>query len=189
MSYKRTTAPASTPVTLAEAKAHLRVDVTDDDALITGMIDAATDMAESQTGRALMLQTWDLTLDGFTGEITIGIVPAVAVTSFGYTDAAGALQTLSAGAYTIDTANDYGPGRIVPTPGTSWPATRGQANAVVVRFTAGYPNAAAVPGAIKAWILLQVGAMYENRQAETDRMPFSLGFADRLLDRYKVWAL
>jgi len=31
--------------------------------------------------------------------------------------------------------------------------------------------------------------MYENRQAETDRMPFSLGFADRLLDRYKVWAL
>ena len=190
MSLKRYTAPASTPVTLAEAKAHLRVDVSDDDALITTMIESATDMAEQATGRALISQTWDLNLDAFPTEIELAPVPIVSVSSFTYTDTNGATQTLSSGPdYVLDTTGDHGPARIVPAYGKTWPETRDQINAVTIRFVAGYANAAAVPAAIKSWILLQVGAMYENRQAETDRMPFKLGFADRLLDRYKVWAL
>jgi hypothetical protein len=68
-----------------------------------------------------------------------------------------------------------------------WPGTRSQAAAVALRYVAGYASAAAVPESIKSWIKLQVGAMYENRQAEGARQSYALGFADRLLDRYRVW--
>jgi hypothetical protein len=73
--------------------------------------------------------------------------------------------------------------------GDTWPDTRAQINAVAVRYVAGYANAAAVPDSIKAWIKLQVSAMYENREAEGSVQTFKLGFADRLLDRYKVWSM
>ena len=69
----------------------------------------------------------------------------------------------------------------------AWPAAREQINAVALRYVAGYATAAAVPESIKSWVKLQVGAMYENRQAEGSVQTYALGFADRLLDRYKVW--
>ena len=50
------TAPASEPVTLAEAKAQLRVEVTDDDALITDLIAASRQAAEAHMRRALITQ-------------------------------------------------------------------------------------------------------------------------------------
>ena len=63
MSLKLVTAASTYPVTLAEAKLHLRVDSTDEDTLITALITAATEMCEQKTGRAIMQQTWDVTLD------------------------------------------------------------------------------------------------------------------------------
>ena len=59
--YQRTkivTAAAAVPVTLTEAKAHLRVDYTTDDTLITTLINVATEYAEKRLGRALITQTW-----------------------------------------------------------------------------------------------------------------------------------
>lgn len=55
--------PVQEPVTLAEAKTHLRVTYTDDDALIAELITAARQWFEEQTYRALVTQTWDLKLD------------------------------------------------------------------------------------------------------------------------------
>lgn len=59
--------PASEPVTLAEAKLHLRVEtgMTDDDTLISALIVAARQVAETITRRALITQTWRLVLDQF----------------------------------------------------------------------------------------------------------------------------
>ena len=57
------TAPAAEPLTLAEAKLHLRVDDTADDALIGALITAARQHAEHDTRRALVTQTWKLALD------------------------------------------------------------------------------------------------------------------------------
>ena len=79
---------------------------------------------------------------------------------------------------------------MVPVYAGVWPATRGEINAVRVRYVAGYSDAASVPESIKAWIKLQVGAMYENRESEVVEKgaAITLGFADRLLDRYRVWS-
>lgn len=191
MALKLITAAAGLAVTLVEAKAHLRVDVADDDTLITAMIMAAAELAEQQTGRALMTQTWELTLDAFPDALELTRTPVQSVTSVIYADAAGVDQTLAGSAYSLDLADDNGHAYVVPAYGTDWPATRDQVNAVRVRYVAGYASAAAVPESIKSWIKLAVGSMYTNRESVVvgSGAVLSLGFADRLLDRYKVWAV
>lgn len=189
MSLKLITPAAELPVSLADVKAHLRVDTTDEDTLITAYITAAAELAEQATGRALMPQTWELTLDAFPEAFEITRVPAASITSLKYWDAAGTQQTLGTGLYTLDNTDDFGPACVVPVYGGVWPNTREQINAVALRYVAGYATADAVPASINAWIKLQVGAMYENRQAEGAVQTYALGFADRLLDRYKVWSV
>jgi uncharacterized phiE125 gp8 family phage protein len=189
MALKLVTPATELVVSLADAKAHLRVDTTDDDALISAYITAAAELAEQATGRALMLQTWELTLDAFPEAFEITRVPAASVTSIKYWDADGDQQTLGTSLYTLDNADDFGSAYVVPELGGSWPGARVQINAVALRYVAGYATAAAVPESIKAWVKLQVGAMYENRQAEGAVQTYALGFADRLLDRYKVWSV
>lgn len=189
MALKLITPAVDLAVSLAEAKLHLRVETTDEDALITALVMAATEMAEQKTGRAIMAQTWELTLDAFPDAFQLTRLPVASITSVKYWDAAGNQQTLSSGQYTLDNTDDYGPAYVVPVYGDTWPDTRAQINAVAVRYVACYANAAAVPESIKAWIKLQVSAMYENREAEGAVQTFKLGFADRLLDRYKVWSV
>lgn len=187
MSLQLTTAPTVLAVSLAEAKLHLRVDGTDEDTLITALIGAACESAEQHTGRALLPQAWTLTLDAFPALIQLTRVPVTAVTSIKYDDLDGVEQTLAPADYTLSTGGDYGVATIVPTYAKAWPSTRAQPGAVRVVFAAGYANAAAVPESIKAWIKLQVGAMFDNRAAEGPVQTHALGFADRLLDRYRVY--
>jgi uncharacterized phiE125 gp8 family phage protein len=189
MSLKLITAASTPAVSLVDAKLHLRVDVSDEDALITAYTAAATEAAEQITGRALMPQTWELTLDAFPTAFELTRVPVASVTSLKYNDSTGVQQTLSNTLYTLDSADDAGLAYVVPVYAGIWPDTRDQINAVVLRYVAGYADAASVPEGIKAWIKLMIGAMYESRQLEGVKQTYSLGFADRLLDRYRVWKL
>lgn len=191
MSLKLITAASGLAVTLAEAKLHLRVTSSAEDLSITSAIMEATDLAEQMTGRAIMSQTWELSLDAFPAFFKLTRVPVQSITSLTYIDILGAQQTLSAGGYTLDNADDFGLAFVIPSYGLQWPAARLQPNAVKVRYQAGYVDAASVPYSIKAWIKLMVGALHENREAETVGLggAISLGFSDRLLDRYKVWEL
>jgi uncharacterized phiE125 gp8 family phage protein len=182
------------PVTLAEAKLHLRVDTSDDDALITALIIAATDDAEALMQRAVLPQTWKLTLDSFGGASSWACIElqrptVIAVTSVYYNQASdGVLTLLDPSAYQLAAASDY-TARLLPAYGTYWPDLRDQAEAVQVTFTAGYADAAAVPELIKAWIKLRVAALYENRSAWTGGMKEAIQrneFVDRLLDRYCI---
>jgi hypothetical protein len=68
----QTAAPASEPVTLAEAKLWARIDSTVDDALVTSLIAAARQYAEDYTSRAIITQSWRMTLDRFPGFSTLG---------------------------------------------------------------------------------------------------------------------
>lgn len=190
MALKLITAATVLAVSLVEAKAHLRIDTTDDDTLITAMIGAATQAAEHMTGRALMAQTWELTLDAFPSALELTRVPVQSITSITYADSTGASTVLSNTLYALDNADEFGFAYVVPVYAGVWPETRDEINAVKVRYVAGYADAASVPESIKSWIKLQVGSMYEGREAEVigNGSAISLGFADRLLDRYRVWA-
>ncbi|MFZ5762838.1 MAG: head-tail connector protein [Thermodesulfobacteriota bacterium] len=157
------TAPAAEPVSLAEAKLHLRVEHAADDALITALIQAARERAEAITRRALISQTWEVYLDEWPSEgfIRLPMPPLQSVASVKYTDTDGVEHTFS------DWAADVAslPGRVVLNHGAAWPSvTLRPVNPIAVRFVAGYGDAAAVPASIKAAMLLMIGHLYENRE-------------------------
>lgn len=64
---KRTVDPTAEPVTLAEMKAHLRVEDNSDDDLITSLLVAAREFVETETVTQLMPATYQMVLDGFPG--------------------------------------------------------------------------------------------------------------------------
>lgn len=184
MPIQRTAQPAIEPVTLAEAKLHLRVDHSDEDALISALITAARTDAENRLQRTLITSGWALTLDGFFSLQTLPMAPILAVASVAYVDGAGATQTLPGAAYRVDA-----PAALLQ-PVSSWPATADQSNAVTINYTAGFgPAAADVPAPIKAWVLLAIGDMYANRERSAERPKVPQGFADGLLDPYRIWSL
>lgn len=189
MALKLITAPATEPVTLAEAKAHLRVDDSGSDTLIGVLIQAAREMAEQETGRALLPQTWEKTLDNFPTAIELTNAPIISITTVKYYDLAGVEQTLASPSYKLDAAGDFSKAWLVPAYGYAWPSTLEDINVVKVRYVAGYADAASVPASIKQWMLLQVGHWFENREAAAENKLEPLPFADGLLDRYRIYAL
>jgi len=194
MALKLLTPPALPCVSLAEAKAHCRVDTlgTEEDALLTSLVAAATQDAEHLMQRAIMPQQWLLTLDAFPPDcIELRRPPVTAVDAVRYAAAdTGALTTLTAGAdYQVDLADEY-TARVAPAYGKGWPAARVHLGAVQVQFTCGWASAAAVPAVVRQWILLRVGAFYENREAWTLGKPIERNqFIDGLLDRYRVFTV
>jgi len=164
------TPPAVEPITLDQAKDHLRVTNTTDDALISTLIAAARRFAEGYCRRALITQVWDLYVDKFPdavrGVLEIPFGELQAVTSVTYYDADGALQTLSASLYQVEAIRE--PARIRPIATETWPATYDQMNAVTVRFTAGYGDAPGdVPEQVVQAMLMLIGHLYENRESSS----------------------
>lgn len=158
------TAPSAEPLTLAEAKAHLRVDETAEDTMIEALITAARQHIEGICNRTLITTIWNLTLDAFPGEILLPRPPAVSISSIKYDDVEGTETTLSSSAYRLD-ATKYQP-KITPAYGYTWPSTRGQTGAVRVIYTAGYGAAgSAVPGPLRSAIKLLLGHLYEHRES------------------------
>jgi uncharacterized phiE125 gp8 family phage protein len=182
------TPPASEPVTLSEAKAHLRVEVSTDDALITALIAAAREHAEAVTARAFLPQTLEARWDEWPTTLALPRAPVASVSSVKYLDADGVEQTLSGQDYRVDLASI--PPRITPTYGTLWPEAQAVTGAVAVRFVAGYANAGAVPAAIKQAMLLLVAHLYENRAAAVERALTTAPLAyDALLAPYRIYWL
>lgn len=190
MIVTQTTPPAYLPLTLAEAKLHLRVDGTDEDAMIIALIGAAVDMCQQITGRSLMTQAWKLTIGDFADEIKLPWPRVQEVQSVQYKDEDGATQTLATSVYELvgDT--------VCLVPDQEWPAVRGGSGSVWINYTAGYGTGteeqqqAAVPQGVKAWLLLTAGTLYANRESVQTGLSVAAlpgRFADSLLDRFRVY--
>jgi uncharacterized phiE125 gp8 family phage protein len=189
MGLKLITPATGYPITLSEAKLQVRgVDGTEEDAYINGLIAAATQAAEHITENALMAQTWELGLDAFASEICLPRPPLASITSVKYLDEEGVLQTMAQQAWLLD--DHSRPARLMPAYGTTWPATRCQANAVLIRYVAGYPDAATVPQEIKSWMLIRIGTLYANRESVVVGASVAgLSYVDRLLDSSRSWSM
>lgn len=174
------TGPTVEPVSLAEAKAHLRVDIDDDDALISRLVTTARLHIEDSTRPqvAMINQTWEYIADEWPDSDTLELrpYPLVGVTSIKYTDEDAVETTFSSTNYLVDTYTR--PGRIRLKSTAAWPSVDlREINGFVVRFVAGYgAAAAAVPAPLRQAILLYVGHWYENREPilTTGMMPMAL---------------
>ena len=183
---KLITQPASEPITLAEARAHLRVTHTDEDALITSLITVARADAENELQRSLITQTREIARDTFPAAIELRFGPIIEVVSVKYEDVDGIERTLDPATYRLDTYRLTG--LLVPDPEFSWPATRQHVNAVRVRYVAGYgPAASDVPAPIRQWILLRIGTLFEHRESVAAGVTVAtVPYVDRLLDPYRA---
>lgn len=192
MKLTTVTPPAGEPVTLAEAKDHLRVTSDDEDTLIRSLITAARQRMELATWRAFMTQTLRLTLDCWPGcgRIELPRPPLQSVTSVQYTLEDESVNTFAASNYITDT--DSEPGQVaLKTTSTSWPSATLQAvNGIQVTYVAGYGDAEDVPQVLRQGILLIVGHYYENREdvvvgsgLTASRLPDA---SDLIVNLYKV---
>jgi uncharacterized phiE125 gp8 family phage protein len=170
INWQITTEPTIEPITLAEAKLHLRVDHDADDVLITSLIKAARQKCEIHERRAYITQTITWKLDGFPCKFIVPRPKLQSVTSIKYIDANGTQQTLDSSIYTVDIYSE--PARIVLAYGQIWPLLRGDINSVEVIFKAGYGDTAdKVPDMTKIAIKLLLTYLYENRGDSDDKLP------------------
>ncbi|MBD9372109.1 phage head-tail connector protein [Rhizobium sp. ARZ01] len=163
----RTVAPAITPVSLAEAKQHLRVDHSDDDALITALIAAAVDHLDGWTGilgRCLVEQTWRQDFERFASCLPLPLGPVIGIVSVmsdaGSVDQASySLVTDAGGRARVEFASGVSvAGPVSVTYEAGYPTTPEQPGSPVV------PEKSTVPDGLKLAIVLHVKMNYETME-------------------------
>lgn len=168
--FKVTTQPAAEPISLQEAKLHLKVDNTADDNLITALIIAARQYLERYCNSVFVTQTITEVWPSFYKRNHFSVAPVQSLTSFEY-------KPDGSNTYTTTPANLYGlytfgkPAFVYKDDDSTYPTTEDVPDAVKAVYIAGYGSAADVPAPIKAAMLLVIGDLYENRQDTVKRMP------------------
>lgn len=141
---------------------HLRVDIGPEDYLVENYIRAATALLDGWTGilgRALMPQTWVMTLGGFpSGCITIPLGPVTAIAEVRYRDASGTWQTVAPADYEVSLGEVSAELRAP----AGWPGTGDWLDAVEVEFAAGD----GCPDAVRVAIMFMVAAIFDGRQGD-----------------------
>ena len=181
--------PTAYPVTLAEAKSVLAVLHDDDDALIAGLIAAATDFIDGPNGVgvAMMAQTWRYALDNFPDrgdweEIKLPGHGVTAVSSVTYVNTAGIETILDAAEYRLEANME--PARVYPV--TSWPGADCRPGAVWVDYVLGAASPADVAEPLRVAVLHIVAHWFEHRNSVADvRMENVPMGAHAILEKYK----
>jgi uncharacterized phiE125 gp8 family phage protein len=178
MTARLITPPAALAVSIEAARAQARTGGNALDAELEMKIQGFTEKVEHDTGRALIHQTWEVTLDRFSDSIRLPNAPLVRVESVKFYDTEGVLRTLDPQDYQVDAKSE--PGYIIPAVGRAWPATAARINSVEVQYVCGYgPDHESVPSAIRQYILAMIeNDYYPNPNAQ---------YLCRLLDRYMVY--
>lgn len=169
MKTKLKTAPEKYPISVKEAKEHLRVDLdfTEDDDYINALIQTATQTAEQFLHRRLITQTWYKYLECWPTEdrIIMPLGKLQSVTSLKYKDSDGDESTWTASNYIVDTNSD--PGEIVLAYNGVWPTvTLYPSNPITIEFVCGYgTDGSDIEDNILHAIKVAISNMYENRES------------------------
>ena len=184
--YQVITAASTFPVSLTEAKSHLKVDTSADDTYITSIIKAATQLSEEYTNRFFIDTVIEQTCSSFADLQTLFKSKVSAVASVKYYDSDNSSQTLDSAIY--DVQLNYEPAQIQLADNQNFPSITKRNDAVVARYTVGYGAASDVPEIIKQAILLTIANFYQNRNSVVvgriaTELPMNVKW---LLDTYKV---
>lgn len=167
MSIERTTAPASEPISLQDAKDFLRVGNSAEDGLITSMIAVARETAEEYLGISMLPQVWTITQNTWWTKddpLELPYPPLQSVDSISYIDTAGATQTLTAGT-DFYVSKDR---EIYPTEAFDAPDLQEDtADAITIVYSTGYASSSDVPMRLKHFIKMMIGTAYLYREEIT----------------------
>ncbi|MDW5315012.1 head-tail connector protein [Rhizobium sp. PL01] len=157
-SPKTTTAVTAEPITLAQAKAQVRVEGADEDTLIGRLITAARDHVENVCGQYFAPRTIETYCDGFCDFARLEVVPVTSITAIDYSDTAGSAQVVDDTIYELRA--DGLDASIALKSGNVWPAilpgSRIKVTAVV--------GSSEVPASVVHAMMLLIGAWFENRE-------------------------
>ena len=169
LKLNRTVDPVNPAVTDTNQKDFAKIDLTDDDTLVTSLNVAAVTYIEDRLQRGFITQTWEVSLDAFPlGDIELFRSPAIAITSIKYIDNDGNSQTLAADQYALDLKVE--PPVVDRAFNVTWPATREQKNAVTVLFTVGYgDDDTDVPLQYQMVIKQMFSHLFRQRDVATDK--------------------
>ena len=166
----QTSPPATEPISLAEAKAHLRVTHNDDDAYITTLIRTARASIEAQTGLCLISQAWSVFLDDWPeqGVIELPLAPVLDIADIKVYGDDDTFAIIDPAHYYEDKVSR--PARIILRGSRSWAAPGRVANGIEILLTVGFTS---VPEPLREAMLQLVGHWHETRgdDAADDRPP------------------
>ena len=164
MNWIRTTDPDELPTTTAAAIDFANIIEDGAETKVEAFIKSAVNWIENECRRAIMPQTWKLFLDDWPDDDLIWVPRPrlIQVDSIKYVDTDGALQTLDASGYQVDTGTE--PGRVQPAYGEAWPSVRDQLSPITLEYQCGWADADSVPEDIILAIWLLVTHWYENRE-------------------------
>lgn len=184
--------PAFEVTTAADARTWCRIDSTVEDTILTKIIKAARERAEFVCERALLRQTLELTIDEFPAD-GIKLVrtmndtgAAPEIVSVTYVDQDGVTQTMPTADYYLDDRQT--PCWLVPAYDGAWPATRAEANAVVVRYTAGFDEAA-IPASLWTYVMAYVASWYRTREIDAEKPLAVTELGQGLLEPFKTYGV
>ncbi len=157
--------PTVEPITLAEAKAHLRVDASGEDSLIQSLIMASRLHIEAALDLALITQSWRHQRDVWPPSrvLILPLRPIQSLTAVTLHDDDATSRTLDVSDFVVD--GHANPARLVWRGNGAVPAAGIIANGIEIDIVAGYGDAATdVPQPIRQALLLLIAHWYENRE-------------------------
>jgi uncharacterized phiE125 gp8 family phage protein len=176
--------PLAEPVSLAEAKAHLRVTHNEEDALIGALIASARRVAEARTGLSFITQDWICFRDGWPeqGVIEIPLAPVLSVEELAVYGEDDQKAVIEPSHYVVDAASR--PARLMLRGSRQWQRPGRQLNGIGIRVRVGYGTAPGnVPAPLRQAVLMLVAHYYAGRGEDTrPAMPVSL---DALLSVFR----
>jgi uncharacterized phiE125 gp8 family phage protein len=159
------TPPVQMPLSIAEVKEHARIDLTDEDAYLGGLIGAVTAHTERYLCRSLITQTRRAWFDVVPCDgLLLDFGPVQTLSSVKSYSLEDTESTLASTVYRLDAVSE--PARVVLRYNQIWPVNLRPQSAVAAQYVAGYGLAGdSVPTAILQGMLLLIGHWYLNREA------------------------
>lgn len=158
--------PAAEPVSLDDAKAWLKLDTDDEDALVTTLVTAARLHVEGTTGRALLTQSWRLVLDDWpqVGLVRLPVAPLQSLTAITAYDINGDPVTLATDGVLWDA--QAAPSLLYLPAGFGDEVILRPFQGVEIDYVAGYgTDPTEVPATLRQALLLLVAYWFEHRDA------------------------
>ncbi len=161
--FEVTTEPSTEPITVTELKLWARIDGTDEDTLIEGIIKSARRLTEQWIHRSLISQTISLIMDKWlVKEIELPFSPVISITAVKTLDESGTITTYDSDNYYL--INDSVPARLIIKIDSDIPENDDRdSGGFKIIYVAGYGAAAAVPQTIKEALKMWTTDIYENR--------------------------